>query len=107
MWSNEQCKKHKPRGGRHPSDVSDEEWAIIEPMIPLARTGGRKRETDTREVFNAIRYIDRTGCQWRQLPKDFPPQRPGLRQARDDCRHAQTADVGDALIYRANFRFSL
>ena len=73
MWSNEQRKKHKPRGGRYPSDVSDEEWAIIEPMIPLARTGGRKRETDTREVFNAIRYIDRTGCQWRQLPKDFPP----------------------------------
>jgi transposase len=73
MWSNEQRKKHKPRGGRYPSDVSDEEWAIIEPMIPLARTGGRKRETDTREVFNAIRYVDRTGCQWRQLPKDFPP----------------------------------
>src|SRR5258708_31310098 len=73
MGRNEQRKKHRPRGGRYPSDVSDEEWAIIEPMIPLARTGGRKRETDTREVFNAIRYIDRTGCQWRQLPKDFPP----------------------------------
>jgi putative transposase len=72
MWSNEQRKKHKPRVGRYPSDVSDEEWVIIEPMIPLARTGGRKRETDTREVFNAIRYIDRTGYQWRQLPKDFP-----------------------------------
>jgi putative transposase len=38
-----------------------------------ARTGGRKRQTDVREVFNAIRYVDRTGCQWRQLPKDFPP----------------------------------
>ena len=59
--------------GRYPSDVTDEEWAIIEPMIPPARTGGRKRETDMREVFNAIRYINRTGCQWRQLPKDFPP----------------------------------
>jgi transposase len=40
---------------------------------PAGPHGWRKRETDTREVFNAIRYIDRTGCQWRQLPKDFPP----------------------------------
>jgi transposase len=71
MWSNEQRKKHKPRGGRYPSDVNDEEWTIIEPMIPVARTGGRKRETDTREVFNAIRYIDRTGCQWRHCQKTF------------------------------------
>ena len=73
MWTDEQRKAHKPRGARYPSDVSDEEWAIIEPMIPPGRTGGRKRGTDVREVFNAIRYIDRTGCQWRQLPKDFPP----------------------------------
>ena len=73
MWTDEQRKVHKPRVGRYPSDVSDEEWAIIEPMIPPARTGGRKRQTDVREVFNAIRYVDRTGCQWRQLPKDFPP----------------------------------
>jgi transposase len=51
--------------------VSDEEWAIIEPM--MARTGGRKRGTDMREVFNAIRYVDRAGCQWRLLPKDVPP----------------------------------
>src|SRR5215469_15327509 len=73
MWTDEQRKVHKPRVGRYPSDVTDEEWAIIEPMIPPARTGGRKRQTDVREVFNAIRYVDRTGCQWRQLPKDFPP----------------------------------
>jgi putative transposase len=73
MWTDDQRKTHKPRGGRYPSDVADEEWAIIEPMIPPARTGGRKRQTDVREVFNAIRYVDRTGCQWRQLPKDFPP----------------------------------
>jgi transposase len=64
MWTDQQRKAHKPRDGRYPSDLSDEEWAIIEPMIPPARTGGRKRETDVREV---------TGCQWRQLPKDFPP----------------------------------
>ena len=73
MWTDEQRKAHAPRGGRYPSDVTDEEWAIIEPMIPPARPGGRKRETNMREVFNAIRYVDRTGCQWRLLPKDFPP----------------------------------
>src|SRR5215831_18179013 len=67
MWTDEQRKVHKPRVGRYPSDVTDEEWAIIGPMIPPARTGGRKRQTDVREVFNAIRYVDRTGCQWRQL----------------------------------------
>jgi transposase len=73
MWTDEQREAHKPRPGRYPSDVTDSEWALVEPMIPPARTGGRRRKTDMREVFNAIRYIDRTGCQWRQLPKDFPP----------------------------------
>ena len=77
MWTDEQRKVHKPRVGRYPSDVTDEEWAIIEPMIPPARTGGRKRQTDVREVFNA-RYVDRTGCQWRQLPKRFSSAHHGL-----------------------------
>lgn len=73
MWTNEHRETHKPRSGRYLSDCTDAEWAIIEPMIPAARSGGRKRETDMREVCNAIRYIDRTGCQWRQLPREFPP----------------------------------
>jgi transposase len=73
MWTDEDRKTHAPRAGRYPSDVSEEEWAIVEPMIPDARPGGRGRETSMREVFNAIRYVDRTGCQWRMLPKDFPP----------------------------------
>jgi transposase len=50
MWTDEQRKAHKPRVEGYQSDVSDEEWAIIEPMIPPARTGGRKRGTDMREV---------------------------------------------------------
>jgi len=73
MWTKQQRETHKPRGGRYPSDCSDAEWGIIEPMVPLASPGGRKRETDVRDVFNAIRYIGRTGCQWRRLPKYFPP----------------------------------
>ena len=50
------------------------EWAIIAPLIPPQRPGGRHRETDMREAMNAVRYVLRTGCQWRQLPKDFPPR---------------------------------
>ena len=73
MWTEDHRKTHRPRGVRYPSDVSDEEWAIVAAMIPPARTGGRNRETDMREVFNAIRYVNRTGCQWRQLPKDLSP----------------------------------
>jgi transposase len=74
MWTEQARELHKPRAERYPSDVTDGEWRLIEPMIPPPRPGGRKRETDMREVMNAIRYVLRTGCQWRELPKDFPPR---------------------------------
>ena len=76
MWTKEARIQHAPREERYPSDVTDAEWAIIAPMIPPQRRGGRHRETDMREVMNAVRYVLRTGCQWRQLPKDFPPAPP-------------------------------
>jgi transposase len=49
---------------RYPSDLPDQEWAILEPLIPHAKPGGRPRSVDMREVLNAIFYVDRTGCQW-------------------------------------------
>ena len=58
---------------RYPSDLSDEEWQLIAPLLPPARPGGRRRTTCLREVMNAILYIASSGCQWRMLPKDFPP----------------------------------
>ena len=58
---------------RYPTDLTDEQWHIIEPMIPPEKHGGRHRTVDMREVINAILYILRTGCQWRNLPHDFPP----------------------------------
>ena len=58
---------------RYPSDLTDREWLIIEPFIPPAKPGGRPRTTDMREVVNAILYLAGGGCQWRALPKDFPP----------------------------------
>jgi len=55
------------------SDLTDEQWALIEPLIPPAKPGGRPRKTEMREVFNAILYLLRTGCCWRLLPHDLPP----------------------------------
>jgi len=57
----------------YPSDVTDDQWKLIEPSIPPPKWGGRPREVDVREVVNAILYVVRTGCSWRQLPHDFPP----------------------------------
>jgi putative transposase len=74
MWTEAARKRHAPRKERYPSDLTDAEWALIEPMIPPAQRGGRKRKTDMREAMSAVRYVLRTGCQWRQLPKVFPPR---------------------------------
>ena len=74
MWTKEARIQHLPRNERYPSDMTDTEWAMIAPLIPPQRPGGRHRKTDMREVMNAVRYVLRTGCQWRQLPKDFPPR---------------------------------
>jgi putative transposase len=57
----------------YPSDLTEKEWVILEPLIPPAKPGGRPRTTDMREVLNAILYLDRTGGQWRALPHEFPP----------------------------------
>jgi len=57
----------------YPSDLTDEPWQIIGPMIPPAQPGGRHRSVDMREVINGIIYLLRTGCSWRQLPHDFTP----------------------------------
>jgi len=58
---------------RYPSDLTDEEWSRIADLLPAAARRGRRRSVDLREVLNAIRYLVRTGCGWRMLPKDFPP----------------------------------
>jgi putative transposase len=57
----------------YPSDLTDEQWEVIEPMLPEEKPGGRPRTTDMREVMNGILYITRGGCAWRALPHDLPP----------------------------------
>jgi transposase len=74
MWTAEHRRMAARTGLRYPSDLSDGEWALIEPMIPPAKRGGRRREVNVREVLNAIFYVLSTGCQWQALPKDLPPK---------------------------------
>jgi putative transposase len=57
----------------YPSDLTDGQWKLIEPLVPPAKTGGRPRSTDLRQVIDGILYLVRTGCSWRMLPHDFPP----------------------------------
>jgi transposase len=74
MWKPEHRAACDRRGLRYPSDLSDAEWALVEPLIPPAKRGGRRREVNVREVLNAIFYVLSTGCQWMALPKDLPPK---------------------------------
>jgi transposase len=74
MWKPEHRVAADRRGLRYPSDLTDAEWALIEPKIPPGRRGGRRREVNVREVLNGIFYVLSTGCQWAALPKDLPPK---------------------------------
>jgi putative transposase len=57
----------------YPTDLTDEQWQLIEPLLPKVKPGGRPRSTNMRDVVNGILYLVRTGCSWRMLPHDFPP----------------------------------
>jgi transposase len=72
-WTEITREKYRRDGMRYASDVTDEEWAVIGPRLPAPSRRGRPRETPLREVVNAIFYIAQSCCQWRLLPKDFPP----------------------------------
>ena len=75
MWTKKHRETYVRVGGRYPSDMTDAEWAMLEPLIPAAKHGGRPRKTDMRAAINAILYLLRTGCPWRYLPRDgFPPR---------------------------------
>jgi transposase len=74
MWTEITRPKYDRGGLRYASDLTDAEWALIEPYLPPIKTVGRPRTTDLREVVNAIFYLLRSGCPWRLLPKEFPPR---------------------------------
>jgi putative transposase len=94
MWTDKNRAKYSRDHLRYPSDVTDEEWKHLEPLIPPAKRGGRKREVDMREVLNGVMYVLGTGCQWRYIPKDLPPKSTVYRYFCDwgydgtlDCIH--------------------
>src|SRR5258705_5472566 len=72
-WTEITRPRYLREGLRYASDLKDAEWAIIEPLMPAPSAIGRPRTTELRLVMDAILYMAATGCQWRQLPKDFPP----------------------------------
>ena len=86
------------RTPHYPSDVTDDQWALVEPLIPVY-PGGRPRKTSTRDVLDAVFYVLRTGCQWRYLPTDFPPKSTVWRYF-DEWRHNGTLDTIHDLLRR-------
>ena len=73
MWTEITRPKYERKGVGYSSNLSDAEWAMIEPRLPQRNRLGRPPKTETRNVVNALLYMVRTGCQWRQLPREFPP----------------------------------
>src|SRR6201990_1951507 len=74
MWTAKNPRRYDRNALRYPSDLTDDEWALVAPLIPPARRGGNKRHVDVREVMNGIMYVLSTGCQWRGVSKDLPPR---------------------------------
>jgi transposase len=74
MWTSENRGRYGRARLRHPSDLTDEEWALVARLLPPARRGGNKRTANLREVLNGLLYILSTGGQWAAIPKDLPPR---------------------------------
>ena len=72
-WTETARGEHDRRGLRYASDCTDEEWAIVAPLLARTTKVGRPRLHQGRDLWNAIQYLAATGCQWAQLPRDFPP----------------------------------
>ena len=69
MWTSKNRARYDRSKLRYPSDLTDAEWGLVEPLIPPGKTGGGKRTVNMREVVNGLMYILSTGCQWRAIPK--------------------------------------
>lgn len=98
----------RPRATGYPSDVSDEEWALVAPYLTLNREDSAHRQHDLRAVFNAVRYLVRTGVPWRWLPHEYPPWPSVYQQAqrwiRAGCFEALVHDLRVVLRTHAGRR---
>src|SRR6202044_3905278 len=92
---------YRREGLRYASDATDTEWSLIEPLMPAANSIGRPRKTNIREVVNALFYIASTGCQWRQLPKEFPPYSTVQGYFYPWSRHGTWLTINHALVVMA------
>ena len=74
MWTSKNRARYDRSKLRYPSDLTDDVWGLVEPLIPPGKRGGGKRTVIMREVVNGLMYVLSTGCQWRAIPKDLPPK---------------------------------
>ena len=74
MWTSKNRGRYDRSRLRYPSDLTNEEWALVEPLIPPAKRGGNRRTVNVRGVVDGLMYVLSTGCQWRAIPKDQPPR---------------------------------
>jgi len=100
-WTDAARREHARQMPRYASDLTDGEWALIAPFMPSPRRVGRPREVDLREVVNAILYLASTGCQWRMLPKDFPPVSTVQRYFYDWRDAGLWREISTTLVLRA------
>ena len=74
MWTARNRKNYERKGLRYPSDQTDGEWALARPCVCVGKYATAEWETRLRSVLDGVLYVLTTGCQWRQLPRDFPPR---------------------------------
>jgi len=88
----------------YPSDLSDAEWALLDPLLPAARSGGRPRKHPTRELVDAMLYVLRGGIAWRALPHEFPPWQSVYHYFRAWRRDGTWERLNDAVRERERVR---
>jgi transposase len=100
-WTEITRRQHRRDGLRYASDLTDAEWGVLEPFMPARSPIGRPRETNLRSVANAILYMASTGCQWRQLPREFPPYSTVQGYFYEWSRNGTLAAINHALVMAA------
>jgi transposase len=107
MWTVENRVRYNRDHLRYPSDLTDAEWTQIAPLIPRARSGGRRREVDERDLINGMMYVLSTGCQWRYIPRDLPPKSTVYRYFCDWSRDRTLDRIHHALYVKCREKLDL
>lgn len=100
MWTTKNRARYDRSGLRYPTDLTDAEWALVEPLIPPAKPRGNKRTVVMREVVNGLMFVLGTGCQWRAIPKDLAPRSTAYGYLARWDRDGTLARVHHALYVR-------